>query len=166
MQLYKVTFRAHHEDYVDTGAILVCASSKSDAEDRVIALCDIPRSKTDLDVDRIKTNHYQLSRYDYDKAVPKGALKDDVPVVRKRKEVYVLSASAAVVAISEASGWKKLIRHVNERLSRGAAFYDEEVTDVALSAYQEEESPKTADVGREAVFSHHRMFQGGAARPR
>lgn len=54
MQMYQVEFQTHYENLIDVGTVIVCAGSSEAARDTVIALLELPSSRTVTNITRIK----------------------------------------------------------------------------------------------------------------
>jgi hypothetical protein len=68
LQLYRVEFQTHYGSEIDIGDVLVCAMDRESAAATVMQLLQLPTSRTQYSVSRLKPNLYEIQR----RRVPKN----------------------------------------------------------------------------------------------
>jgi uncharacterized protein YsxB (DUF464 family) len=161
-QMYQVTYIVHGEG-AETGRAIVCAQNSDQAAEMVMAILKLPASRVRFESARVKPSFYQIDRR-------------EMPAARKDKpqknndgataSVFELSASCQVKAYSEASAWRKFGDGLIARASANAPFGFGGILDIQMSADRSELRCKESAVDQQAIYSKHRFFSGGAARPK
>lgn len=176
MQMYHVSFVTTYSDRKDAGKVLVCANDYEHAQLLVLTALELPTSKTTMEVSRVKPNLYQLSRKEYEKeklaALPafvsgkkdgSESRSNDDNVMRK----HTLSVKAEVIAGNEANAWRKLAGAVTAKASSEKMPVAKSIVDLMMHCDGDPVyHPKPPAIEKQAIYTHHQFFAGGAARPR
>jgi hypothetical protein len=136
MQMYQVQFQSHYEDIVDLGNVIVCATSADVAEDMVIALLDLPQSKTIMKTARIKPSLFSISRREIHK--PRPALKalavsEKAPGSTQRAIKFRCQASAVVSGLTEEHAVRRLADSIRDRAGGRNAMIDAHTNGLAIT---------------------------------
>lgn len=166
MQMYKVTFRQHLPDTVDTGDVLVCAANNEAASDLVMMHLGLTPSKTVVEAVRIKPSVYELSR--------RELVRSDIAVLpsfvtgRARDELIQceVSVTAVVAAYSEQNAVRRLANALIEDAAVRGRQMPKHISELAVTVDRKDCRPTASRVEEQAIYKERRIFQGGAARPR
>jgi hypothetical protein len=163
MQLYKVAFQTHYKDIIDSGTILIVASNQDHAAELTVHHLQLPVSTTVFDVQRVKTNTYQLTRKEIEKKLDTGK-RDDGEHHADRPVVFNLKVSAEIKAGQEATAWRTLAKCIEERASVVKPLVNNKIKDLDMQADRREFSPRPPAIEKQSIFVAPKFFQGGAAR--
>lgn len=159
MQMYRVKYVSRLGKEADLGDVIVCASNADAAMDTVRAALDLPASGTEYDVVRVKPSIYQISRN-----VKSGL--DGLPAMgtfpgswfMPEQAKWDLFVSITVSAPSESAAARKL----GNILATG----DSNNKTLMVKCERKEYRVKESAVEKQGIYTAHRIFSGGAGRPR
>jgi hypothetical protein len=163
MQLYKVVFQTHYKDIIDTGTVLIVASNQDHAAELAIHHLQLPVSTTVFDIQRVKTNTYQLSRKEIEKKIERDG-KNHYDDDKDKPVVYSLKVTAEIKAFQEANAWRTLAKCIEEQASVAKPIVNKHISDLDMHADRREFSPRPPTIEKQSIFVAPKFFQGGAAR--
>ncbi|WP_024516957.1 hypothetical protein [Bradyrhizobium sp. Tv2a-2] len=170
MQLYSVKFRHHKERTIDFGEVIVMASSNETASDQVLMRLDLPRSSTTTEVMRLKPNMFQVMRGEMPKerpingTFPRSQAELD-RLLEPERERFSVQISGFAWAHSEDNAVKKIAKAALAE-AEGRDPSGKAVSDLQIFADKQEAAPRSPAIEQNSIFTHMKMFQGGAVRPR
>jgi hypothetical protein len=117
--MYQVAFQTHYENLIDMGNVIVCAGSSEMARDAVLMLLNLPGSRTQTTINRIKPSIYTLTRKELVPPRPAiarhfadgrdGHAGDPAP------ERFDFQISARVVGRGESHALRRLVEALHDR---------------------------------------------------
>ena len=136
--MYQVEFQTHYENLIDVGTVIVCAGSSEAARDTVIALLELPSSRTVTNITRIKPSLFQISRKEITRN-RKIAVPTYDPNNREQRERdppperFDLQVSAKIVARGEKHAMRKLVQALQERNGEHGAPVSKNIAGLAVN---------------------------------
>jgi hypothetical protein len=171
MQLYSVKFRHSKATTIDLGEVVVMASNNEQASDQVAMRLGLPRSSTAFEVARLKPNMFQVMRREIsrDREMPANGTfpRSQVELDRmgQEREQYVVQITASAWAYCEDDAVKKVARAALAD-AEGREVTAKGVEDLVVFADKQQITPASTSFENNSIFTHMKMFAGGAARPR
>jgi hypothetical protein len=121
MQLYQVSFQCHYgPNSMEAGSALVVANSKECAEESVMALLNLARSRTTTQVQRIKPGIHILERRMIDRAQQAVRIKHHNEKNLEPLEHYSFNVTAHVIARNEHQAVGRLAEALHDKINRRA----------------------------------------------
>lgn len=161
MQMYKVSFRQHTSDAIDTGDVLVCAASADAAIDMVMHHLGLVPSDTVVEVVRVKPSVYELFRKEVLKAGP------SVPDLHRDAAVLCeVSINAVVSAYSDENAIRRVANALIENAAVRGRHMPRHIQEISAVVDRKDYRPSPSRVEEQAIYKERRLFSGGAARPR
>jgi hypothetical protein len=164
MQLYEVAFRSHQGDIIDLGRAIVCAPNADAAADMAKVFLGLPGSSTTFDVKRVKPGIVTIDRrktkrheahIDADRRINFGPLAS-----------HLCGAQAIIRATGQTHAMRKLGAAILRKAADDGLKIDPSVVDFDVNCSEIVHPNPQERVAKQALFTEHRFFQGGLARPR
>lgn len=121
--MYEVTFQAHFEHTIDLGRVIVGASSQEAAIETALAMLELPPSRAQCQVKRLKSCFYEIERREIDKPDPRDKFeRDRVQLVRADPpilHVYSAQALARIRARSDTHALRLFVQAIQDKCATG-----------------------------------------------
>lgn len=172
-QLYLVTFVSNQATEIETGKIIIVAKDQDEATMAVGAVFGLPVSQTRYEVQRVKPSLYQVSRSRRKKGKVSPKLVDVVPtedvvIAHKNEPNYQFSLSCyvEVSASSEERAWMLVSSAIAQRAHDNRKELHGPVRSLEMTVEKIDTAGAMTRMEMQALYKEHRIFSGGAARPR
>lgn len=175
MQMYRVKFaKKLSNDMVDIGDVLVCAQTSELACEGVARILELPRSETQMEVERVKPSFYQISRrevkgsvstFDADAisaSLASSATFPGVTEARRDELWYSVAAQANIRAEDENEAISKLARSIVREMS--GEKQKPSCKELDIRCDRAELHSRSPAIEQNALYTFRRIFQGGDAR--
>lgn len=158
MQMYKVSFQAHYENFTDIGQALICAASADQASAMIISLLELPGSRTICKPERIKPSLWLLERKEVHPEKKASARNYGKP---REVRDFDLRISAVISGTDEDHAMRRLAGSLNHKSNHRPAL-DAHTKKLMVDCNQVEPE-KRALKGMEAVELYKaKFFIGGS----
>lgn len=171
MQMYQVDVTANYPGHGESAKVLVCAPDGNQAAVLACAAIGVAPSQADFDVRRIKPSAYILEHKEWvpdESALPafitggvtmrKEVLPRETPVRRRVTAegwVFARTENAAVLKLSKALKDSTACRNPDQDV----------VKDLSILVVDEPTPEHRSRVPQNAIYTHTRVYAGGAASP-
>jgi hypothetical protein len=175
MQMYRVKFaRSINDSTVDVGDVILCANTREDAIIAVVQTLALPATETQFECSRLKPNFYQVSRRYVGKslaAFAAGTVDEHLassatfpadPKNMTERQRFSLVASAEIMATDEGDAMAALARAIDRQVNRKEQKPSLKYLDIVCE--RDAQGPRIAAVAANAIFTEHRIFEGGDTR--
>ena len=161
MQMYRVKIALSQSGMSTFVEGLVCAANAETAGNTVATILEWPLSKCYFAVERVKPSYYELSRRSSPRDAA-GHASDKAEYMSQQAMWWTVSAKMKVRARTENGAVKGAARalEADARSNEPA----DNIRDLVVTCDQDQAAPRSPALETQAIFSHVRFFQGGAAR--
>ena len=120
MQMYKVCFQTHFENFTDIGEVIVCAATADQANAMVINLLELPGSRTSCKPERVKPSLWLLTRREL-RPEKKASARNHGQAHQREVRDFDLRISAVVSGTDESHAMRRLAGSLTHRGNNRAA---------------------------------------------
>ena len=161
MQMYRVKVVLSQSSGSTFVEGLVCAANAETAGNMVATIIEWPLSKCSFAVERVKPSYYELSRRSSSRDASDHA-SANAEYTSQQAMWWTVSAKMKVKARTENGAVKGAARALEADAKSNEPA--DNIRDLAVTCHQDQAAPRSPALETQAIFSHVRFFQGGAAR--